>query len=228
MIGYLLQVSLNNAIKSHNFKLNTVTILTQTIVDKNDMAFKNPNKPIGPFYTAMQSSNLKNEKNWVMINDAGRGYRRVVPSPEPIGIVEEKVLKYLYDKGFIIIACGGGGIPVYEDQEGNIIGIEAVIDKDHTAALLAKMLETNILLILTDVDKVALNYGKPNQKELDIITIDEAKKYLAEGYFPPGNMGPKIEACIRFVESGGEKAIITSLEHSMYALDGKSGTIIKS
>lgn len=226
MIGYLMQQNLDNALKKVGMHYNVVTILTQTIISKNDPDFKNPSKPIGPYYTAMQASNLRKEKGWMLTNDSGKGYRRVVPSPEPIGLVEEQALKQLFDENFIIIACGGGGVPVIREEDKDMRGVEAVIDKDHTAALFAKILKTDILLILTDVEKVAINYKKPSQKNLDTITVADAEKYLSEGQFPKGSMGPKVESAIRFVKSGGKKAIITSLEMAVSGLAGKTGTII--
>jgi carbamate kinase len=228
MIGYMLQQSMDNELKSAGLHLPIVTIITQTLVDKNDPSFKNPTKPIGPFYTAMEASKLRKEKDWTVIDDSGRGFRRVVPSPNPEMIVEGNSIKRLFDEGFIVIASGGGGIPVIQNQEtGSFQGVEAVIDKDHAAAVLATLIGADILLILTDVEKVSLNYGKPNQKDLDTMALETAKKYLAEGHFPPGNMGPKVESAISFVESGGKKAIITSLDLSLEALKGKSGTIIQ-
>jgi len=177
----------------------------------------------------MEASKLRKEKGWTTINDSGRGYRRVVPSPNPTVIVESVSIKELYDHGVIVIACGGGGIPlITNDDNTTLQGVEAVIDKDHAAALFATVISVDILLILTDVDKVALHYGRPNQKELDAITIEDAKKYLAEGHFPAGSMGPKIESAIHFVESGGEKAIITSIESATSSLRGSGGTTIHS
>jgi carbamate kinase len=229
MIGYMLQQSMYNELKSAGFHISTIAVVTQTLVDKNDPAFKNPTKPIGPFYTAMEASTLRKEKGWAIINDSGRGYRRVVPSPNPITIVESVSIKELYDNGIIVIACGGGGIPVITTKDNmSLQGVEVVIDKDYTAALFAILISADILLILTDVDKVALNYGKPDQKELDTMTIGDAEKYLAEGHFPAGSMGPKVESAIRFVKSGGEKAIITSIECATSSLHGSGGTTIHS
>jgi carbamate kinase len=226
MIGYMLQISLQNALKDSGIEKTVVSIITQTMVHQEDLLLQKPSKPIGPFYTALEASKYREQTDWTIVEDSGRGYRRVVPSPLPIGFVEQYSIKSLFDSGDVVIAAGGGGIPVIEKKDGNFQGIEAVVDKDHTAALLASLLNTEILLILTDVDKVALNYGKPDQKDLDHLTINEAKKYLNLGFFPSGNMGPKIESTINFLENGGKKAIITSIENVFDALEGVAGTII--
>ena len=227
MIGYILQQSLCNELKRMGKNIPVATILTQSIVDKADPAFKNPTKPIGLFYTKAESSKLSRKKGWKMISDSGRGYRRVVPSPRPIAIPEFPIIKELFDRNFIIIQSGGGGIPVVRRRNGMLIGVEAVIDKDLCASLLASLLKTDVLLILTDVDKVSLNYGTPEQRSLDRMTASECKKYLAEGQFPAGSMGPKIEAAMNFVTSGKERtAIITSLELAEPALAGETGTRI--
>ena len=217
MIGYMLQISLQNSLKTSVIEKSVVTIITQTIVHQQDPLLKKPSKPIGPFFTALEASKCREETDWTLIEDSGRGYRRVVPSPLPIGFVEQYSIKSLFDSGDLVIAAGGGGIPVIE-KDGMFQGIEAVVDKDHTAALLASLLDVEILLILTDVDKVAINYGKPDQEDLDHLTIKTARKYLNEGYFPSGNMGPKIESTIDFLENGGKKVIITSIENVFDAL----------
>ncbi len=227
MIGYMMQQSLDNELKSVGMDKGIVTLLTQTLVDAADPAFENPSKPIGPFYSAMEASKLRQEKGWTIINDSGRGYRRVVPSPNPMEIIEGKIIRSLFDAGFVVISTGGGGIPVVRRNDGRILkGVEAVIDKDLGAALLASNLGVEVLLILTDVDKVSLNFGKPNQEALDKLTNAECKRYISEGQFPPGSMGPKIEAARRFVEAGGKKAIITSLNHALDALGERNGTTI--
>ena len=226
MIGYMLQISLKNSLKTSGIEKSVVTIVTQTMVHKQDPLLQKPSKPIGPFYTALEASKCREETDWTLIEDSGRGYRRVVPSPLPIGFVEQYSIKSLFDSGDLIIAAGGGGIPVIENEDGMLQGIEAVVDKDHTAALLASLLNVEILLILTDVDKVAINYGKPDQQDLDHLTVEQAKKYLNEGFFPSGNMGPKIESTIDFLENGGKKAIITSIKNVFDALDGVEGTTI--
>jgi carbamate kinase len=195
-------------------------------VHQEDPLLQKPTKPIGPFYTALEASKCGDENDWTIVEDSGRGYRRVVPSPLPIGFVEQYSIKSLFDNGDLVIAAGGGGIPVIEKENGMFQGIEAVVDKDHTAALLASLLDAEILLILTDVDKVAIKYGKPDQEDLDHLTVEMARKYLNEGYFPSGNMGPKIESTIDFLENGGKKAIITSIENVFDALEGIAGTTI--
>jgi carbamate kinase len=226
MIGFMLQLSLENSLIKENIEKSIVTILTQTIIDKNDPQLNKPSKPIGPFYSAEEAKKLRNNHDWVIINDSGRGYRRVVPSPLPVGFIEESSIKTLYNEDKLIIACGGGGIPVMKNDTGLYEGVEAVVDKDHTSSLLASKIDAEVLLILTDVENVSINYGKQNQKDLNHLTIQQAKNYLAEGQFPPGTMGPKIESTIDFIEAGGKKAIITSIENSIKALNGHAGTII--
>jgi carbamate kinase len=228
MIGYMLQLSMRGQLLKAGLTMPVVTILTMTGVDRNDPAFKNPQKPIGPFYTAMQASKLREEKGWTIVNDSGRGYRRVVPSPTPTGILEEDSIKTLVNSGAVVIACGGGGIPVITSDQGVPVpqGVEAVIDKDHAAALFATLIDADILLILTDVERVSLNFGKPNQKDLTDLTVQEAREYSREGHFPPGSMGPKIESTIQFIEHGGKKAVITSIHQARDALKGKGGTVI--
>lgn len=226
MIGFMLQLSLENSLIKENMKKSIVTILTQTIIDRNDPQLNKPSKPIGPFYTVEEAEELRNNHDWVIINDSGRGFRRVVPSPLPIGFVEESSIKTLYNEDKLVIACGGGGIPVMKNKAGCYEGVEAVVDKDHTSSLLASKIGAEVLLILTDVNKVAINYGKPDQKYLDHLTVHQAKNYLALGHFPPGTMGPKIESTIDFIESGGKKAIITSIENSIKALKGQAGTTV--
>ncbi|MFH1830423.1 MAG: carbamate kinase [Pseudomonadota bacterium] len=226
MIGYMIQRSLDNRLRRAGKTMPVVTVFTQTLVDANDPAFKNPSKPIGAFYTKEQADKLMSEKGWKMVEQTGKGFRRVVPSPEPIEIIEGAAIKRLCDEGMIVIACGGGGVPVIAKSDGALKGVEAVIDKDHTASVFAKTIGANVLLILTDTEHVTLNFGKANQKELDKLTVADAKKYLAEGQFPKGSMGPKVESAVRFVEAGGERAIITSLEKGKDALDEKAGTTI--
>jgi carbamate kinase len=226
MIGYMLQQSLDNELKMAGYNISIVTVLTQTIVDKDDPAFGKPTKPIGPFYSEKEAEKLRVERNWVMIDDAGKGYRRVVPSPKPRSIVEAYAIKKMFDEGFLILHSGGGGIPVIRKDDGSLAGVEAVIDKDLTASLIASLLKLDVLLILTDVERLALNYGKPDQMYLDSLSVGDAKKYLKDGQFPPGSMGPKVEAGVGFVESGGSKAIIASLNQAEKALEGRAGTMI--
>jgi carbamate kinase len=226
MLGYMLQQSMRNELEFAGMTMGVTTVLTQTIVNKNDTAFAHPTKPIGPFYTAMEAAKLKREKGWTIINDAGRGYRRVVPSPKPTAIVEADSIKKLLDEGIVVIACGGGGVPVVKDDAGRLQGVDAVIDKDHCAGLFAQLISAEILLVPTDVEKVSLNYGTPKQVDLDRLTVTDAEKYLDEGHFPPGSMGPKVESAMSFLKAGGRSAVITSLERANDALQGKAGTEI--
>jgi carbamate kinase len=226
MIGYMLQQCLTTELAIAAIPKPVVTIITQTVVDKEDSAFQEPSKPIGPFYTALEASQLRKEKGWTIINDSGRGFRRVVPSPIPHKIIEGPSIKYLYDQGVIVIASGGGGVPIIRKKDGQIDGIEGVIDKDHAAALLAKIIKAETLVILTDVPKAYLHYGKPDQTAINTIPVSEAIEYLDQGHFAPGSMQPKIEATIDFIEGGGKQAIITSVEKVGLSLKGKDGTII--
>ncbi|MFN3282632.1 MAG: carbamate kinase [Pseudothermotoga sp.] len=225
-LGYMIAQALRNNLSMKNQVRNIAGIITQIIVDKNDKAFETPTKPVGPFYTKEQAERLAREKGWIMREDAGRGYRRVVPSPKPLDIVEKEVIKMLLKNDVIVIAAGGGGIPVIKEN-GTLKGVEAVIDKDRASALLAIEIDADLFVILTGVEKVALNYGKPNQKDLDELTVDEAQKYLKEGQFPSGSMGPKIESAIDFVRATGRECIITDMSKLKLALHGKTGTRIK-
>jgi carbamate kinase len=226
LIGYMIQQCLREIfVKNGRPDIPVATIVTQVLVDKNDPAFKNPSKPVGPFYTEEEAKRLAKEKNWVVINDAGRGWRRVVPSPDPIAIIEKEPIIQLIEAHTVPIASGGGGIPVIE-EDGKLIGVEAVIDKDLAGERLAEAVDADILLILTDVNGVAINYGKPNEKWLRRMTVEEAKKYMHEGHFAKGSMGPKVQAAIRFIEWGGERAVIASLDRAVDAIEGKTGTEI--
>ncbi|MDH5448408.1 MAG: carbamate kinase [Candidatus Bathyarchaeota archaeon] len=228
MIGYMLQQSMRNEMNKAGINIPVVSLTTQAIVDKNDIAFKNPTKPIGPFYNSSEAEKLRREKEWVMVEDSGRGYRRVVPSPQPKEIVEKDVIRTLFESGAVVIAVGGGGVPVIVKNDGSLEGVVAVIDKDLGAQIFASDIGAEILLMLTDVEKVSINYGKSNQVDLDEITIVEAKRYLQEGHFALGSMAPKVEAAIKFLEARGEKAVISSLEMGRKALEGKAGTTIHS
>ena len=229
-LGYLLQQALYNKLLEKGLLgskvKGVVTVVTQTLVNKDDPDFKNPSKYIGPWYEKEEAEKLAKEYGWVIKPDPRGGYRRVVPSPDPFIQVEIEAVRTLLDNGFIVIADGGGGIPVYKDEKGLLHGVEAVIDKDLGAERMATALGASVLLILTDVEKVYLNYGKPDAKPLDVLTVSEAKKYYAEGHFKPGSMGPKVLASIRFIENGGKLAIIGHLLKAKEALEGKSGTRI--
>jgi carbamate kinase len=225
-MGYMIQQSLQNRLTQENLKRLVATVITQIIVDKNDPSFDNPTKPVGPFYTAEEADKIINERGWNMVEDSGRGYRLVVASPKPQEVVEIDTIRNLLREEAIVIAAGGGGIPVMIEEDGTFEGVDAVVDKDYASSVLARDLEADLLLIQTGVDKVSLNYNTPEQENLDVLTIDDAKKYLAEGQFPPGSMGPKIEAAIQFLESGGKEVIITSIEKVGAAIDGNDGTRI--
>ena len=227
-IGYMITQAMDNTLKQNGVDKNVATVLTQVVVDENDEAFQHPRKPVGPFYTKEVAEKYAKEKGWVVKEDAGRGYRRVVASPKPIDIVEKTAIEQLLKNNNIVIATGGGGIPVIKDEKGLLKGIEAVIDKDRASALLAKELDADIFIILTAVEKVFLNFGTPEQKALDTITVSEAEKYMNEGHFKPGSMLPKVESIINFVKATGRDGIITSLDKVHEALEGKTGTRIVS
>ena len=225
-IGYHLQQSIQEELLKRNQRKNCVTVLTQVVVDKKDNAFKNPTKPIGSFYTEKEAKKMELERGYVFKEDAGRGYRRVVPSPEPQQIVESKTIKMLLENNNIVIAGGGGGIPVVYHYN-RLKGVDAVIDKDKTSAKIAVALKADIFLILTAVEKVCINYNTANQQELDLLTPKMARQYMQTGEFKEGSMLPKIEACLSFVEHRrGGQALITSLDKASDALQGKTGTII--
>ncbi len=225
-IGYQIQQCLRDALRNRNCNVPVVTLITQVVVDENDKAFQNPTKPIGPFYTEEEAKKIAEEKGYTMKEDAGRGWRRVVASPNPKRIAEIDSVKRLWDST-IVITAGGGGIPVIENMDGSLTGVPAVIDKDLAAERLAEDMETDILLILTEVDKVSINFKKPNQQDLSKMTVAEAIKYIEEGHFAPGSMLPKVMAAIKFARRfPGKKAIITSLYKAVEALEGKEGTVI--
>lgn len=227
-IGYHLQNAIDFELKSRSIKKSVISVITQVIVDENDGAFSHPTKPIGGFYTKEESEKLAIEKGYTMIEDSGRGYRRVVASPKPVDIVEKEIINDIINSGHIVIAAGGGGIPSI--KKGNaLIGVAAVIDKDSASEKLAEILDCDTLFILTAVEKIAINFGKADQIDLDSITVEDAYKYIKDGQFAPGSMLPKVKAAIDFVQSKKErKAIITSLENAKRAIDGETGTTIYS
>lgn len=225
MIGYWLQKALLEEFQAENLKKDAVAIVTQIEVSKNDPAFENPSKPIGPFYTEEEARAAEAEKGYIVKEDSGRGWRRVVPSPKPIDIIEISTIDKLLKNGAVVIAAGGGGIPVERKTDGSLSGVDAIIDKDFAAELLAEKIGADTLLILTAVDYAAINFGKENQTELKQISLEEAKKHIADGQFAAGSMLPKVEACVKFAEFGG-KAIITSLKNAQNAISNGDGTII--
>ncbi len=225
-IGYHIQQCLRYALAKRNMNIPVASLVTQMVVEKNDPAFQNPTKPIGAFYTKEEADKLAQEKGYQMKEDAGRGYRRVVASPLPRRIVEIDQVRRLWDES-IVITCGGGGIPVIENPDGTLEGVAAVIDKDFAAELLAEQMDADVLMILTEVEKVAINWGKPNQENLSHMSLEEAARYVEEGHFAPGSMLPKVQACMKFVRTNpGKKAIITSLDKAVEALNGETGTVV--
>lgn len=227
MIGYHIQQGLSKVIRHRGINKNVVTIVTQVVVDKDDPKFKAPSKPIGPFYTEEEAKAIAAEKGYTMKEDAGRGWRRVVASPLPVEIVELDAVKTLNDAGFVVVTVGGGGIPVVRNEAGDLEGVAAVIDKDLASEKLARDMDADALVILTAVEKVSINFKKPDQKDLDRMSAAEAKQYIKEGHFAPGSMLPKIEAALNFVESKpGRVAIITSLDKAADAIEGRAGTTI--
>lgn len=226
-IGYALQQNLQNILYQRGIKKKVVTVITQTLVDRNDPAFQKPTKPIGGFMTEVEAQRRQREQGWSVVEDAGRGWRRVVPSPMPKEIVELETVQTLLEKGIVTITVGGGGIPVIDPGDGNYRGIAAVIDKDYASSLLAQAICADLFVISTAVEKVAINFGKPTQQWLDRITVLQAKQYLAEGtHFAKGSMAPKIQAVIWYLENGGKQALITNPENIGRALKGDTGTWI--
>ncbi len=225
-IGYALQQNLNNEFYQRKMEKHVATIVTQVLVDKDDPSFQHPTKPIGGFMDEPEAKKREAEEGWAIVEDAGRGWRRVVASPMPKEIVELAAVKTLLDNGICAITVGGGGIPVIEDENGNYIGTAAVIDKDFASSLLAQKIEADLFLISTAVEKVYINFNKPDQQALDVITAAEARQYIAEGHFAKGSMLPKIQACLMYLDAGGKEALITDPAHIMDALEGKTGTRI--
>jgi carbamate kinase len=227
-IGYMLQQLLGNELLARGMNKSVVSLVTQCIVREDDAAFGEPTKPIGPFYSGEEAAYLARTKGWAMVEDSGRGHRRVVSSPRPLEIVEWEAIRSLILAGVVVIAAGGGGVPVVRGEHGVLRGVEAVIDKDRAAAVLARQLGARRLVILTAVDRVALDFGKPSERFLSELTTTEARRHLRERQFPPGSMGPKIEAVLDFLESGGEDALITSPQQLTAAFAGESGTRIRA
>lgn len=228
-LGYMLQQALMNELKSLNLNFNVVTMITQVLVDRKDPAFLNPVKPVGPFYDAETKEKLEAERGYLIsqvLPDGEKPFRRLVPSPDPIRILEVNALKKVVDAGMIVIAAGGGGVPVVLNERGGFEGIEGVIDKDLSGEKLAEAVASDFFMILTDVPKVKLGFGRPEERSIDRMDVKHAKKYLQEGQFLAGSMAPKVLACIRFIEYGGDEAIITSLDKAWLALENKEGTHI--
>lgn len=226
-IGYHLQQAIQRELKARNLQKECASVITQVVVDANDPGFKNPTKPVGSFYAKEEADKIAKEKGFIFVEDSGRGYRRVVPSPIPKRIVELKVVEQLVKNGDIVITVGGGGIPVVETADG-LQGVAAVIDKDRSSALLAQDIGADKLIILTAVDRVCINFNKPDQKELPTMTLSEAEKYIGEKQFAPGSMLPKVQSCMEFVKNNthGGQALITSLQKAALALKGETGTVI--
>ena len=223
-IGYHLQNGIHNEMQKRGINKCVATVVTQVLVDEKDPAFQKPSKPIGPSPTKEPAEKIHEEKGYTMVEDAGRGYRQVVPSPKPVDVIEKEAVKTLISAGHVVITVGGGGIPVIE-KDGKLVGTPAVIDKDFASAKLAELIDADMLIILTAVDRVAINWGKPDQKSLEHMTVAEAEQYCKEGHFAPGSMLPKVQAAISFAKSG-HKTIIASLENAKDAIVGKSGTAV--
>jgi len=226
-IGFLLEVAFGNELPRAGFRKEVVTIITQVQVDAADPAFARPTKPIGPFYRAEEAKKIQDETGWPMVEDAGRGWRKVVASPKPLAIRGVEVAAALINRGHIVVAAGGGGVPVVVTEEGEVRGVEAVIDKDYAASMLAASLQADLFIILTGVDRVWRDFGKPSQAPLPELGVATARQLLAEGQFPPGSMGPKVDAAVRFIEAGGHEVLITRAESLGDALEGRTGTRIR-
>ena len=224
-VGYMFQMAFRNEFRKRGLDRKAMTVVTEVLVDRNDPAFSNPTKPIGSYMDEQKAAELARQWNWVVKEDAGRGWRRVAPSPLPKEILDLDAIKAMLKEGFIVITCGGGGIPVVRDEEGNISGVEAVIDKDLTSSLLARNVNADMLLISTSVEKVALNFNKPDQVWLDRVSLGEARRYIEEGHFSRGSMEPKVRALIEFLENGGRRGLITNPPNLKRALQGETGTL---
>ncbi|MDH7513114.1 MAG: carbamate kinase [Clostridiales bacterium] len=225
-MGYMLEKAIINELRCRSLDKEVATVVTQVLVDKEDPAFQKPTKPVGPFYSKYRALMLAREKKWTMIEDAGRGYRKVVPSPRPIDVVSKWVIRDLVRAGRVVIAAGGGGIPVIINGRGLFKGIEAVIDKDYVASLIAREVKVDLFIILTNIEQVYLNFGTPEQRPIEVMSVAQAREHLNQGQFPAGSMGPKIEAAIEYIEAGGREVLITSASHLKAALIKRSGTRI--
>lgn len=225
-LGFMLQQALQNALRRAGLSTPVVSVVTQVLVDRHDPAFAKPTKPIGPFYDEEQAERLRLENGWSVVKDAGRGWRRVVPSPLPIEVIEWEAIRALLDAGVMTIAVGGGGVPVARDAAGDLEGVDAVIDKDRASDLLGRLVGADVLVIVTQVDKVCVRFGQPDQEALDVLPADRAAGLLAAGEFPAGSMGPKIEAALSFLAGGGREVVITSPEAMLEAIEGRAGTRI--
>lgn len=225
-MGYMIAQTMQNKLHLRGIKRPVVTLLTQVLVDKDDPSILNPTKFVGPFYATEQIEQLERERGYIIKEDSGRGYRRVVPSPMPRRVVEVEIVRQLVYEGVVVIAVGGGGIPVYLESDGRLEGVDGVVDKDRASAILAREIDADELYILTAVDKVAINYGTPQQKDWDVLTCSEARAYLEQGHFPQGSMGPKIEAAVDFLSGGGKCVVICAVERLSDALHGRAGTRI--
>jgi len=225
-MGFMLERAITNELRRLSIDKDAITLVTPVLVDRNDPAFDKPTKPVGPFYTKFRAQQLAREKKWAMVEDAGRGWRKVVPSPKPIDIVPKLIIHDLVEAGRIVIAAGGGGIPVILNGRGLYEGVEAVIDKDYASSLIAREVKVDLFIILTGIERVFVDFGKPTQRELPVLPVAEARAYLDEGQFPPGSMGPKIRAAVEYIQAGGKEVLITDAAHLKAALIGRSGTRI--
>jgi len=227
-MGFMLEKAIINELRKNSVDKEVATLITQVVVDREDPAFENPTKPIGPFYSKYRAQQLAKQKKWTVIEDAGRGYRKVVPSPKPIDVVPKRVVRDLVHSGKIVIASGGGGIPVIINGRGLFEGVEAVIDKDYAASLIAREVKADLFIILTNVERVYLNFGKSGEEPIEAMTIKQAEEYLSQGQFPEGSMGPKIQAAIEYIKGGGKETLITSANQLKAALINRSGTKISA
>jgi len=225
-MGYMIEQSLQNRLKKEGVNRPVITIISQVLVDQHDPQIADPSKYVGQFYSEEEARRFARERDWVVKKDSNRGWRRVVPSPQPLSVIEAETIKSLVENGTIVIAVGGGGIPVYIDDKGNLEGLDAVIDKDLASAVLGNDIAAEILMILTSIDRVALNFGEKNERWLDRISVSEIELCFKQGHFPPGSMGPKIKAAIQFIRNGGKQVIITSFHNAGRALEGNAGTLI--